>query len=510
MTLVLSDEDVAKLMPMADCIEAMEVAFRDHALGGAVNIPRIRYISPTTSPDAVYVSNVHIGTTPSYDTAAIRIGGNTRGTDPAMRVGPAAGPGSRNWGFICLIDMQTGAPLAFIQEFYLSGIRVGATSGVAAKHLAPPDAQTVCMFGSGKLARTDLEALVQVRPVRSVRVFSPTKEHREEFSREMGRQLEIDVTPVDGPREAMQGADIICCATNAGYVSGLPVFDGDWLDGRGSSSSPCRIATPTSRSRRSTRRRSPAAASSASTTGRACTPTVSASCSTRSKQAWSSWDRICTLGEVAAGTTPLEAKPGDIVYYKNSHRHGDPDVGRPAPSSTARPARWASATRFRPSGSAATSQPGTSAASTRPRRGGRQRWRPSPQERRRLWRIRCHSYPADPGSTSKHSSNSSNTSPNPWKSSSVPFSQSQRQSPGLLMFVHRPFFTNNFERSSSHYRMCISNVDERLVVLLYPFQRGFTKYVLDPILHGVTGLERHASLKEVPPVFTRPSRVTVE
>ena len=317
MTLVLSDVDVAKLMPMADCIEAMEVAFRDHALSGAVNIPRIRYISPTTSPDAVYASNVHIGTTPSYDTAAIRIGGNTRGTDPAVRVGPAAGPGSRNWGFICLIDMQTGAPLAFIQEFYLSGIRVGATSGVAAKHLAPPDAHTVCMFGSGKLARTDLEALVQVRPVRSVRVFSPTKEHREEFCREMGRQLEIDVTPFDGPREAMQGADIICCATNAGYVSGLPVFDGDWLE-------PGQFVISLQNSDANFKKSEVDETTFARSSFICINDRESVHANGQRElldpidAGLVSWDRICTLGEVAAGTTPLEAKPGDIVYYKNS------------------------------------------------------------------------------------------------------------------------------------------------------------------------------------------------
>ena len=317
MTLVLSDEDVAKLMPMADCIEAMEVAYRDHALSGAVNIPRIRYISPTTNPDAVYASNVHIGTTPSYDTAAIRIGGNVRGTDPAVRTGPAAGPGSRNWGFICLIDMQTGAPLAFIQEFYLSGIRVGATSGVAAKHLAPPDAQTVCMFGSGKLARTDLEALVQVRPIRSVRVFSPTKEHREEFCREMGRQLEIDVTPVDGPREAMQGADIICCATNAGYVSGLPVFDGDWLE-------PGQFVISLQNSDANFKKSEVDETTFARSSFICINDRESVHANGQRElldpieAGLVSWDRICTLGEVAAGTTPLEARPGDIVYYKNS------------------------------------------------------------------------------------------------------------------------------------------------------------------------------------------------
>ena len=196
MTLVLSDEDVARVMPMDVCIEAMETAYRDHARG-AVNIPRIRYISPTTSPDTVYGSNIHIGTTPTYDAAAIRIGGSARSTNPGAQGERAPRYGGRNWGFIVLIDMLTGQPLAFIQEFLLSGVRVGATSGVAAKYLAPADAQTVCMFGSGKLARTDLEALVQVRPIRRVKVYSPTKEHREEFARVMEQQLEIEVTSVE-------------------------------------------------------------------------------------------------------------------------------------------------------------------------------------------------------------------------------------------------------------------------------------------------------------------------
>lgn len=317
MTLVLSDEDVARVHPMADCLEAMETAYRDHALSGAVNIPRIRYISPTTDADKVYGSNIHIGTTPSYDTAAIRIGGSARSTKPNAQGERSPKFDNRNWGFIVLIDMQTGRPLAFIHEFYLSGIRVGATSGVAAKYLAPPDAQTVGMFGSGKLARTDLEALVQVRPVRSVKVYSPTKEHREEFASEMSQQLEIEVTPVDNPREAMDGTEIVCCATNAGYVSGKPVFDGDWLE-------PGQFVISLQNSDANFKK----SEVDDTTFARSAFICINDRDSVYSnnqielldpiEQGLVSWDRICTLGEVVAGTTALEAQPGDIVYYKNS------------------------------------------------------------------------------------------------------------------------------------------------------------------------------------------------
>ena len=138
MTLVLEDDHVAQLLPMADCIDAMEIAFRDFANGG-VNLPRIRYRSATSNPDVTYGSNIHIGTVPSLDVAAVRLGGSARSTAAPGRGAEARGPGERSWGFICLISMRTGELLAIIQELVLSGLRVGATSGLAVKHIARDD-----------------------------------------------------------------------------------------------------------------------------------------------------------------------------------------------------------------------------------------------------------------------------------------------------------------------------------------------------------------------------------
>jgi alanine dehydrogenase len=317
MTLILTDADVAKLLPMADCIEAMETAFRDYASRGAINLPRIRYLSDTSDPEMVFASNIHIGTTPTYDTAAIRLGGAARGRKPGDRGAQVPKHANRNWGFIVLIDMQTGEPLAFVQEFLLSGIRVGATSGAAAKHLAPPDAQTVCMFGSGKLARTNLEALTLIRPIRKVKVFSPTKEHREQFAREMQQQLEIEVTPVDDPREAMRDTEIVCCATNAGYVSGKPVFDGEWLE-------PGQFVISLQNSDANFKK-SEVDDTTIVRSSLICINDVESVHSNGQRELLDpieegliSWDKICTLGEVIAGTTALQAKPDDVVYYKNS------------------------------------------------------------------------------------------------------------------------------------------------------------------------------------------------
>ena len=46
MTIIITDDDVKRLLPMQDCIEAMRVAFRDFAQGSAVNRPRMRYLAP--------------------------------------------------------------------------------------------------------------------------------------------------------------------------------------------------------------------------------------------------------------------------------------------------------------------------------------------------------------------------------------------------------------------------------------------------------------------------------
>jgi alanine dehydrogenase len=316
MTLVLEDKHVAQVLPMAACIEAMETAFRDYASGG-VNIPRIRYRSATSNPQVVYGSNIHIGTVPSLDVAAVRLGGSPVSTAAPGQSVRVPKPGDRNWGFICLISMATGELLAMIQEFLLSGIRVGATSGVAVKHIAPDDASTVGMFGSGKLARTDLEAFALVRPIRRVKVYSPTKVHREAFASEMSAKLEIEVLAVDDPRDVVRGVEIVCCATNAGYVTGEPVFDGDWLE-PGQLVISLQNSDPNflkSEVDETTLKRSGAIVINdkdsvfANNQQELLGPI---------ERGAISWDQVSLLGDVVAGTAELRRSPDQIVYYKNN------------------------------------------------------------------------------------------------------------------------------------------------------------------------------------------------
>jgi ornithine cyclodeaminase/alanine dehydrogenase-like protein (mu-crystallin family) len=225
-TLIITDDDVKRLLPMPDCIEAMRMAFRDFADGIAVNRPRMRYLARHPDPQRRYLANVHVGAVPSYGIACVRAGSQiirppSPGNDRRLYENPRA----FNWGIVILYSIETAEPLALMHEFYMSGLRVGATTGMAVDQIARPEASRLGLFGAGKQARSAIEAIATVRPIRQVNVYSPNAEHRAAFAREMAREG-IEITAVDNARAVVAGADIICCATTAMK----PVFEGDWLE----------------------------------------------------------------------------------------------------------------------------------------------------------------------------------------------------------------------------------------------------------------------------------------
>ena len=226
MTIIITDDDVKRLLPMRDCIEAMRVAFRDFANGSAVNRPRMRYLAQHPDPGRKYLANVHIGAVPSAGIACVRAGSQIirppgAGNDRRLYENPQA----FNWGIVILYSIETAEPLALMHEFQLSGMRVGATTAVGVDLVARPDAATLGLFGTGKQARCALEAIAVVRPLRRVNVYSPSVEHRADFARAMARDG-LEVVAVQDPKAVVAGADIVCCATTAMK----PVFDGDWLE----------------------------------------------------------------------------------------------------------------------------------------------------------------------------------------------------------------------------------------------------------------------------------------
>jgi ornithine cyclodeaminase/alanine dehydrogenase-like protein (mu-crystallin family) len=155
-----------------------------------------------------------------------------------FRVTTAAVPGSgmamrinalfraKDGHFILLFDGKTGDLLALIDGRELNVWRTGAPAGVASRYLAPPGAKTLGLLGSGRQARGQLLAIRRALPaLERVRVFSPTKEHRDRYAKEMTEWLGIDVEPVGLPETAVQGASIVSLATS----SRSAIIEPEWI-----------------------------------------------------------------------------------------------------------------------------------------------------------------------------------------------------------------------------------------------------------------------------------------
>lgn len=129
-------------------------------------------------------------------------------------------------GLILLTSIENGELLAFINDGHLQHMRVGADGGIGVKYLANKDAEVVGILGSGGMARTHMEAFTRVRKIEKLQVFSPTRENRERFGREMAAKYNIEVKVCNRPEDVYKGAHILAALTD----SAVEVTDGALLE----------------------------------------------------------------------------------------------------------------------------------------------------------------------------------------------------------------------------------------------------------------------------------------
>jgi ornithine cyclodeaminase/alanine dehydrogenase-like protein (mu-crystallin family) len=133
-------------------------------------------------------------------------------------------------GLIVLNDPETGIPLAVMDCTWITAMRTGAATAVAAKYLARPDSKVVGILGCGVQGRSNLEALKVIFPLRSVLAYDIDRKAGGRYAEEMSRKFDLEVLPVDTPRQAVVGADI---AVTAGPLLKTPhaTIQPGWLAG---------------------------------------------------------------------------------------------------------------------------------------------------------------------------------------------------------------------------------------------------------------------------------------
>ena len=230
MTLILSNDDVERLLTMRDTIDALEDAYAELAEGRGISRLRSDSFAPTSRKDALYSLKSMDGICPKFGVGAVRINSDIvtwpEDGGTARRVKVPAAPDQRYVGLVLLFSVENGEPLAILPDGVMQRMRVGATNGLGVKHLARKDSRHVGILGSGWQAGAQLMAVTTVRDIETIRCFSPTRTKREAFCKEMSATLGVKVTPVERPEDAIKGADIAMCASNT--ID--PIFFARWLE----------------------------------------------------------------------------------------------------------------------------------------------------------------------------------------------------------------------------------------------------------------------------------------
>ena len=230
MTLVLTRADVARLLTLDDCIEAVERAFRAHGEGRA---------------PAPGVLGFHVAEG-GFHTKAAGLPGALPAERPFFAVKTNSNFSANRerhglpaiQGAISLFDAADGRLLALMDSIEITILRTGAATAVAARHLARPDSSTAAVFGCGNQGRIQLESLCRVLPIRRVRAFDTDPGRARTFAREMSSRLAIEVTAETDVARALAGADacVTCTPSRSPYLERKHVAPGTFVAAVGADS----------------------------------------------------------------------------------------------------------------------------------------------------------------------------------------------------------------------------------------------------------------------------------
>jgi ornithine cyclodeaminase len=127
-------------------------------------------------------------------------------------------------GIYALFDAKTGIPLAFVDADVLTARRTAAAAALAASYLARQDARRLLVVGAGRVARLLPHAMVAVRPIEKVAIWSRTAESASRLASELVA-AGLAAEAISDLEVGARNADIITCAT----LSETPLIRGEWL-----------------------------------------------------------------------------------------------------------------------------------------------------------------------------------------------------------------------------------------------------------------------------------------
>ena len=212
--LILTHAEVEELLPVRECIPVMAEALADLARGEVFQPLRMVIAPPGAAGDMARMPSYRSGERAAYGVKTVCFfpGNPARGLDSHQ-------------GSVMLFSAETGELQALMNASAITAIRTAAVSGVATQLLAREDAGDLAIIGSGVQARTHIEAMACVRPIKRARVASFSFKNTQRFAGEMGRRYSFAVEPVESIEAAVRDADLIVTATTAAE----PILRREWI-----------------------------------------------------------------------------------------------------------------------------------------------------------------------------------------------------------------------------------------------------------------------------------------
>lgn len=229
MPLFLSNQDQEKAITAKDAVDALEKGIRQFAKGNAIRRPRIDNFIPTRRADQFFgFSSMEGGIRePGYYALRIKPDIISWPTINGMRrrVTYCSRPGLYG-GLVFLFNVDNAELLAIMNDGFIQHYRVAASAAIGAKYLAKHDAKVLGIIGSGGMARSFAEAFKVVRDISKIKVFSPNREHLNQYIRDVSKKVDCEIVLVESAKDVLVGSDIVATCTNA-YQ---PVVEGKWLE----------------------------------------------------------------------------------------------------------------------------------------------------------------------------------------------------------------------------------------------------------------------------------------
>lgn len=210
--IILSKDEVAKLLPMRTAIDLVRKAMIETSEGRAT-LP-LRHIMPLSEANKLGIMPGAMDDPDCFGVKLISLYPNN----------PASGRSS-HLGLMVLFEKEFGTPIAIMDAGIITAIRTAAASAVATRVLSTDNAQVLTVIGTGEQAEFHVQSMLAVRDIGEIRIVGRNVARATKFVDRIKDTYDLTIKAGANVQDAVDGVDIVCTVTSAHET----VLRGDWV-----------------------------------------------------------------------------------------------------------------------------------------------------------------------------------------------------------------------------------------------------------------------------------------